>query len=72
MISKISLPHIQGQKIIDKSEDLLKGIYELPWHEKDSSQRKNVLKLMVQNQKTLKLNVKGFYDLDLKNLGAVN
>jgi 7tm Odorant receptor len=71
MLSKISIPHYYGQQIISKSEEIVNALYEAAWYEKDGKQRKNLVLMMIRNQKTLKINVKGFYDLDLKNLGLV-
>lgn len=71
MLLKISIPHIYGQQVISKSEELGNVFYETLWYEKGKKQKKNLVMLMIRNQQEMKINIKGFYDLDLKNLGAV-
>jgi hypothetical protein len=66
------LPHYYGQRVITQSSQLVNAAYDTPWYEKNSFQRKFLLTLMMNSQEEMKINVKGFYDLDLDNLGLVN
>jgi hypothetical protein len=69
--SKISIPHVFGQRIINRSEALVDAIYAQPWYNYNNLQRKSLNTLMIYNQEESVINVMGFYDLDLDNLGKV-
>jgi hypothetical protein len=71
MLSKISLPHIHGQKIISRSEELIDELYDHAWFENDVAQQKALVTMMIRSGKSLKINIQGFFDLDLNNLGKV-
>jgi hypothetical protein len=72
MLSKISLPHIHGQKIIEKSEEVAEELYDVAWCGKSRAQSKDWLIMMTQNQNSFDFSIQGFYALDVKSLGAVN
>lgn len=69
--SKIAIPHYFGQRVINKSEEINSILYDKPWCQYKYFQRKNMATMMTYNQVKMKINVMGFYDLDLANLGAV-
>lgn len=71
MVSKAALPNIHGQHICSKSEELINELYEVSWFDKDLPQKKALQILMTQSQKSLTVNVKGFYNLNLNSLKTV-
>jgi hypothetical protein len=71
MFSKTALTHLYGQEIKTKSEEVLNALYEVSWTEHDQQKKKDLIMLMIYNQKIMKINVMGFYDLDLKNFAKV-
>lgn len=71
-LSKISIPHYFGQRVINANEDLVNVLYSLSWYQFNRLQRKSLLTLMICSQKHVKINVMGFYDLNLDSLGKVS
>jgi glucan phosphoethanolaminetransferase (alkaline phosphatase superfamily) len=69
---KISVPHILGQRITSKCCELTDALYQKPWYDYNMLQRKYLLMVMTYNQEEMRINVMGFYDLDLHNLGMVS
>lgn len=71
MVSKAALPNIHGQNIRSKSEELVNELYGISWYDLNLSQKKALLILMTQSQRTLAIKVKGFFNLDLRSLKTV-
>jgi hypothetical protein len=69
---KISVPHLLGQRITSKCGELTNALYQKPWYDYNILQRKSLLMVMTYNQDEMRINVMGFYDLDLHNLGMVS
>lgn len=71
MISKNAITLNCGQQIINESEKIINVLYEVPWTERDMKTKKKLIALMTFNQVDMKINVMGFYDLDLENFREV-
>jgi hypothetical protein len=72
MLLKIALPCFFAQQMMTESERLVYEAYDLPWYKNDRMFAKNILILMTGVQRTVKLRVQGFYDMDFVHLGGVS
>jgi 7tm Odorant receptor len=70
-LQKVATTHYCGQRIISKSEEILTALYEVSWTPQNKKMEKDLIPLMAFNQTPMKINVMGFYDLDLKNFAKV-
>lgn len=71
MLSKISLPYYFGQRVLSEGDELVNAAYNSPWYEQNTKHRKQLVTIMMNEQRGMKINVMDFFVLDLNNLGSV-
>lgn len=72
MFQKVSIPQILGQRVISNSDQLKDAFYNTDWYEQSVEKRKTLVTLMIYTQKTFKINILGFYNLNLEYLGKAS